>query len=639
MGERYTPEMAVGLSVASDAQISPDGRWVAFCVAPIGHAETIPTSTIYIVPTDGSQLPRPLTDSDHNNTWPRWSPDSTSLVYLSDRPERGTQQVHRVSAAGGEPARLTNIEGGAERPVWSRDGREIFFTARRAALEGKKESSSEVKVASEEPRPRAVAAVAATGGDVRLIGPRHGHVWAFDQSPDVRRFAALVSPTNLLDESADQTWLTVWPREDPRAVEPLALFMQQTELVQWSPDGRAILTLASRRPDHLYNHIHVIDVESREVKTFDDRGMTPYWAGYAGDRLLALNVHNQRTYIDRLAGDDEWERLPVTGNDGRRWVTGGVSSSADGSTHAVLAASPTRPADLFAIYADGGTRQLTDLNPQLNGVDLADMEEIIWTAEDGKQIHGWLLRPPGAEPGERLPLVVNVHGGPSMAWGNWFHGTWHDWAQNLAARGFAVLLPNPRGSTGKGQEFTSANQADLGGKDFEDVVLGVQELIERGIADPERLGIGGWSYGGFLTAIAIVRTNRFKAAVAGAAVTNWASKVGTTDIRPFNEANFPGPLHKTPDAYWLRSPVRYLKNARTPTLVVHGEADPRVPVSQGMELYLGLKAVGVETDFVRYPRQKHAFHERAFQLDLLERIIAWFEKHLAAKESPPDDAA
>jgi dipeptidyl aminopeptidase/acylaminoacyl peptidase len=277
------------------------------------------------------------------------------------------------------------------------------------------------------------------------------------------------------------------------------------------------------------------------------------------------------------------------------------------------------------------------LNPQLDDVELADMEEIIWQGADDLQIHGWLLRPPGSDPDERLPLVVNVHGGPSMAWGNWFHGTWHDWAQVLAARGFAVLLPNPRGSTGKGQGFTSANRADLGGRDFEDVILGVQELIELGIVDPERMGIGGWSYGGFLTAIAVVRADRFKAAVAGAAVTNWPSKVGTSDIRPFNESNFPGALHQTPDAFWIRSPVRYLKNARTPTLIVHGEADPRVPVSQGMEFYLGLKSMGIETEFVRYPRQKHAFHERAFQLDLLERMVAWFEKHLAVKD--PDDAS
>ncbi len=639
--QRYTPEMAVDLSVSSDVQMSPDGRWVAFCVAPIGHAETIPTSTIYVVAADGSGQPRPVTDSDHNNTWPRWSPDSETLVYLSDRSERGTQQVHRIAATGGDPTRLTTVDGGAERPCWSRDGREIFFTARRRALDGKPEPESEIKVASEEARPRAVVVVAATGGDVRIIGPRNGHVWAYDESPDGSRFAAMVSPSNLLDESADRTWLTVWPREDLRAVEPLTSFMRQAEIVKWAPAsataGQSILVLGSRRPDHHYDHIHLVGADSQDVTTFDDRDMTPYWAGFAGERMLALNVENQHTYVDRLNADHSWERLPLGFNGQQRWIPGPLSSSSDGAAHAFLGATATRPPDVFAVDREGVERRLTDLNPQLDAVELAEMEEIIWQDHDDIPIHGWLLRPPGADPEERLPLVVNVHGGPSMAWGNWFHGTWHDWAQVLAAQGYAVLLPNPRGSTGKGQRFTNANKDDLGGRDFEDVIHGVQELIERGIADPKRLGIGGWSYGGFLTAMAVVRTTRFKAAVAGAAVTNWPSKVGTTDIRPFNESNFPGPLHQRPDPFWVRSPVRYLKNAKTPTLVVHGEADPRVPVSQGMEFYLGLKAVGVDTDFVRYPRQKHAFHERAFQLDLLERIVAWFDKYMHAEDVTEDD--
>jgi dipeptidyl aminopeptidase/acylaminoacyl peptidase len=272
--------------------------------------------------------------------------------------------------------------------------------------------------------------------------------------------------------------------------------------------------------------------------------------------------------------------------------------------------------------------RLTNLNPQLDTFALSEMEEVEWQGSDGMPLRGWLLLPPGLAGDAPLPLVVNVHGGPSWQWGNWFHGTWHDWAQALTARGFAVLLPNPRGSTGGGERFESANRSDLGGLDFEDVMLGIDLLIERGVADPERLGIGGWSYGGFLTAWAVTQTDRFKAAVAGAAVTNWPSKVGTTDIRPYNEANFPGPLHETPDALWERSPVRYLKAVNTPTLIVHGEADPRVPVGQGYEFYLGLKAVGVPTELVTYPRQAHAFHERAFQLDLLKRTCDWFEKYL-----------
>jgi dipeptidyl aminopeptidase/acylaminoacyl peptidase len=191
-----------------------------------------------------------------------------------------------------------------------------------------------------------------------------------------------------------------------------------------------------------------------------------------------------------------------------------------------------------------------------------------------------------------------------------------------------VLLPNPRGSLGRGREFTAANHDDLGGMDFDDVQRGIDYLIEQGIADPVRIGIAGWSYGGFLAAWAITQSDRFKAAICGAAVTNWPSKVGTTDIRPFNEERFAGPLHEKPDSAWERSPIRYLGKITTPTLVVHGEADPRVPLSQGLELYLGLRAMGVPTDFITYPRQQHAFHEKAHQRDIIGRIIGWFRKYL-----------
>jgi dipeptidyl aminopeptidase/acylaminoacyl peptidase len=229
-------------------------------------------------------------------------------------------------------------------------------------------------------------------------------------------------------------------------------------------------------------------------------------------------------------------------------------------------------------------------------------------------------------------LIVHVHGGPTARWGATFRGSWHDWWQSLAAAGYAVFRPNPRGSTGRGPAFTAANRNDLGGMDFDDVLQGVDWLIDAGIADPERIGLLGWSYGGFLTAWAITHTDRFKAAVAGAAVTNWPSKVGTTDIRPMNESRFPGPLHEAPDAFWERSPIRYLGNATTPTLIVHGQADQRVPVTQGRELYLGLRAAGVPTDFVTYPRQKHPFHERAYHLDLLKRIIGWFDEWMGEEK-------
>ncbi|HYI14032.1 MAG TPA: S9 family peptidase, partial [Thermomicrobiales bacterium] len=290
-------------------------------------------------------------------------------------------------------------------------------------------------------------------------------------------------------------------------------------------------------------------------------------------------------------------------------------------------AQPHRPADVYVAKIGEPAVRITDLNPQLAGLPMAEMEHVTWTASDGLENHGWLLLPPDAVPNTRLPLITEVHGGPSAQWGNWFYGTWHDWAQILANEGYAVFLPNPRGSTGRGGAHTGANKYDFGGGDFDDIMTGIDMLIERGVADPDRLGICGWSFGGFMTTWAVGHTDRFKAAFAGASPTNWVSKIGTTDIRPANEWNL-GSVNDEPDRPWHQSPVRYVKNVTTPTLLVQGGADVRVPPTQSWEFYNALVALGVDTDLVVYPRQGHGFHERAHMLDLLQRLTGWFAKYL-----------
>ncbi|MFW6074284.1 MAG: S9 family peptidase [Chloroflexota bacterium] len=600
-------------------------------MAPAGHRDTKPTSTIFSVRTDGSTEPIALTDSERNNVSPRWSPDGQTLAFVSDRPNRGDGQLHLLSIEGGEARRITSLKGGVQTICWSMDGERIYLTAQRKALAGTQETDSEIKVASEQPRPRSIAVVSRAGGALRELGPPNGHVWTFALSPDGERIAAMVSPTERLDDAADNSWLIIFSVTSPRDVVPLQRFMGAAEHLAWSPDGTSVVLINSRRPDHLHSHVHIVNARSGDIQTLPDLDMTPTWAGFVRDELFVLNTRNQRSHLSAIDPDTGMRASDISlqVDEKSHWISPQMSATADGAL-AFLGASSTRPADVFIRHPDGGCRKLSDLNSLLEEVALAEMEEVIWESKDGLEIHGWLLEPPLTDGEGPFPLVVNVHGGPTMAWGDWFHGTWHDWAQVLAARGYAVFLPNPRGSTGKGQAFTGANRADLGGNDYYDVIAGIDRLIDSGVADPERLGIGGWSYGGFLTALSIVRSDRFKAAVAGAAVTNWTSKVGTTDIRPMNERNFPGPLHRSPDPYWIRSPVRYLRNAKTPTLIVHGEADERVPVSQGLELYLGLKAMDVDTEFVTYPRQGHAFHERAFQLDLLNRICDWYDRFLKA---------
>lgn len=627
MSQPFTPEIAVGLKIASDVQLAPAGERVAFVVAPIGHEETRPTSTIWIAEVSGTREPRPFSSSTAQNHQPRWSPDGRTLAFLSDRAERGTQQVMLIDAAGGEARPLTDVPKGVDQLAWAPDGQSLTFTAQRRALAGEQESASEVRVASLSDRPQVIARVPRDGGSPRILGPADGHVRMYAWSPDGTRVAVLTTPTTLLTDVRGHVRLLLL---DPasHSERELARLEALPGSLDWSPDGTRLALVGETGDAPQDDRVMLVHAAGGVISTLDPGETTPQWAGWlpGGQELLLLSQERLETPLVVAREDGQSRRLPLVPEGG----TVLPPLSLDGRTLALLRAEPTRPPEVWAGALDGELRRLTDLNPQLADVALAAMEPIAWRSSDGLEIQGWLLRPPGAQAGTRLPLVVDIHGGPKARWGPTFHGTWHDWGQALAAAGYAVLLPNPRGSTGRGAAFAAANGSDLGGKDFEDIMAGIDHLIAQGIADPERLGVGGWSYGGFMTAWTIGHTDRFKAAVCGAAVTNWPSKIGTTDIRSGNERNFSAPMHENADEYWECSPIRYLGRMRTPTLIVHGEADKRVPVSQGWELYGGLRELGVPTDIITYPRQQHAFHERAFQQDLLRRVVSWFQRWIPA---------
>jgi dipeptidyl aminopeptidase/acylaminoacyl peptidase len=266
---------------------------------------------------------------------------------------------------------------------------------------------------------------------------------------------------------------------------------------------------------------------------------------------------------------------------------------------------------------------VTHFNESWKQIPLVKPEFLRYKSFDGTEIEAALLRPAGYQTGTKVPLVVIVHGGPTSRWADSFQS----WGQLLAARGYAVLYPNVRGSTGYGRRFLEMNRADWGGGDFKDVMAGIDFLIARGIADPDRLGIAGWSYGGYMASWAITQTNRFKAAMSGAGLSDLASEFGTEDGSSYDEWFFGTPYEK-PQGFINSSPITFIKHARTPTLILQGEADVTDPIGQSQQLYRGLKRYGVETEFVVYPREGHGFREEKHQLDVLNRIVDWFEGHL-----------
>lgn len=304
------------------------------------------------------------------------------------------------------------------------------------------------------------------------------------------------------------------------------------------------------------------------------------------------------------------------------------SASADGETVAYLGQARDAPANVW-IYEEGTKdRRITTLSPQVEEWALGEVREVRWENErDGTTLYGVLVTPPGDTLERPYPTIVHVHGGPHFHWGLGWLG-WRGWAQWLAPRGYAVFLPNPRGSTGRSWDFARSIHHQLGGPDGRDVLAGVDALVERGIADSSRLYVGGWSYGGFLTAWLITKTDRFRAAVVGAGISNYYSLAGGSGLGAYwSDHYFPAFPHRRPDAYWDSSPVTHLRRVTTPTLILHGQDDPKISSNQGRQLYNGLQRVGVESELVIYPREGHGIGERAHQVDLLQRVRDWYDEH------------
>jgi dipeptidyl aminopeptidase/acylaminoacyl peptidase len=302
--------------------------------------------------------------------------------------------------------------------------------------------------------------------------------------------------------------------------------------------------------------------------------------------------------------------------------------SSDGRNLAFVSEKPDSPSDVWSLATGGQPRQLTSFHPQITSMKLGNVREVSWrNRKDGQVLHGVLVTPPDFQSGKPYPTVVEAHEGDHAWWSGW-QGSWWQWAELLSSNGYVVFLPNARGVTGQGWKLHETI-TDWGGAAFDDIMDGVDSLVDQKTADPNRLGIGGWSNGGFMTNWAITHTNRFKAAVAFAAPVDFQIQWGG---HPDDSWKFLSTLWDTPmsarQIYDAHSPFHFVQNCTTPTLILHGETDPFVPVVQAYEFYHALKALGIETEMVVYPREGHSIEERAHQIDFQKRVLAWYEKHL-----------
>ncbi len=637
--EPFTIEDIFRLRRVSSPAISPGGRYIAYIVEePADTLKDQKTGNpdIWVIDLKDRDHPRPFVFSDSRETSPAWSADDMYLYFLSDREEKGKTQVWRIASSGGEAGQVTVLEGGAASFVLSPDGSRIAVTAGRGETAAKKKARSDGKdwkMVGEDRSIHRLWIIDAGTGEGTPVTPEGFHVSSACWSPAGNAVAMITADASGSNETYFNSRLEIIDLSD----RGITLVTDNASgAPSWSHDGKRIAFTYRLRHKGMTlpaGVVAVIGPDGNDLRFLGERHrgtlVSPVWMP-EGDRLLVINLNGVRGELATVSvGDSKVERieeLEIPYYMGRSF-----DISRDGSKIAFLKGSTKSPPEVW-LWERGlfsGSDRLTRVHRRLEEKELPEAKVVRWKSRDGTEIEGVLWLPRDFKKDGTFPAVVSVHGGPMWAWWLGWHGSWHDWAIPLASRGFVVLLPNPRGSMGYGSGFARANFDDWGGGDYEDVIAGADYLVNEGYASRDRLGIGGWSYGGFMASWAVTKTARFSAAVAGAAVTNLFSFHGTTDITPtFLEEYFREIAYRRAEAYRSHSPVEYVTGARTPTLVLHGEDDMRVPVGQGYEFYNGLKQSGVECEMVVYPREGHSLREIHHQIDLIERIVDWFELHL-----------
>ena len=636
-----TPEDVLGFKSVTDAQLSPDGELVAFVVGVSSVVDTkYPKSGIWVVPTAGGE-PRPLTTGPRSDTMPRWSPDGQTLAFLSDREENGVRRLYLLPRSGGEALRLPPDDGdtptaqGLDAIAWSPDGGRIAYLRRDADTEEEKKRKEEKDDHVEfekEPKYTRLHVVIVKTGETRRVSPDGLQVWEHCWSPDGEKLAVVAS-----DLPYEQAWYTCrlaalsLDGGDARTIHSAK---RQVARPMWSPDGSQVAFLSSNWSDRgiTPGAVFVAPAEGGEAREVSSghraSAVSLEWSDDSQRLLTAAHELGGigLAEIDVAAG----RRTSLWHGDASFWEGGSIFSTDGHGNVAVVREGPTVPPDVWlARRGAGGVKweRLTRLHAEAADLDIGDTTTVHWKGADSWEMQGLVIRPVGSGGGP-YPMVTMVHGGPTGAHKYQYHAAGRGF-QLLAARGIAVFLPNPRGSTGWGLEFAESNIGDMGGKDWEDIQAGIDHCVAEGIADPERLGIGGGSYGGFMTAWAVTQTDRFRAGVMLAGVTDWRSFHGRSYLCDWDAIHYGDADPWDPDGTYRRfSPITFVKRARTPTLILHGEQDGDVPVEQSYLFYRALKDLGVETELVVYPREHHGFVERNHKLDQLRRTTEWFVDRL-----------
>jgi dipeptidyl aminopeptidase/acylaminoacyl peptidase len=638
----WTPELSFKVRRVGPVRVSPDGSRAAFVVgtAVMDGEKSEWVSRIHLARADGSES-WPLTRADATSSAPAWSPDGKWIAFVSARGGPDAKPgLWRLRMDGGEAEALTAEKGAVSAPSWSPDGKWIAFLETDPKGEDEERSDKERRdarvVDENEKRTRLYVVAAEADADGtrkprRLTAGEYQVADDYAWSPDSRTIAFSHQPTPHADD---------WTRSDVSvvdvatgAVRPLAATAAAENEPAYSPDGRWIAVAVSDAPPSWggRGRVHVIAAEGGTPRPLAlTRDEQPQIVGWLKDgrRLLVAETEGTGRRLSLLPVDGS-ARVDLTPAD---TLVENATLNAAGTKIGFTSQSPDVAPEAFVSDVEPFAPRRLARVQSLPEVRFGRTEVVTWRAPDGKAIEGLLTYPSGYVAGSRVPLLVVIHGGPTGVFVRSFIGAPSPYPVAIfSSRGYAVLRCNVRGSSGYGAEFRRANYRDWGGGDYHDILSGVDALVARGMADPDRLGVMGWSYGGYMTSWVITQTKRFKAASVGAGVTNLMSFTGTTDIPSFVPDYFGGEHWDAFDAWRKRSALFNIKGASTPTLIQHGEADVRVPVSQSYELYNALKRQSVPARMVVYPRQPHGIQEPKLMLDAMNRNLEWFDHWVMGK--------
>lgn len=649
-----TFEDVLAVKAVAAPAISPDGAAVLFTVrgwvdAPGAAGKKDSRTHIWKASADGRTPARQVTFGERGDSAPAWSPDGRFMSFISARGGGDAKpQVWVMRSDGGEARPLTEAAERVEQYAWAPNGRVVAYTAADPAPADEKTAADRRDDEREYERAERPVHLWVVDVETRAAtrvtsGPDFTIQGALSWSADSTHVAFTGGVTALLRDGRRDIYVA---NTATKAIEKVSTNFGPDGNPRFSPDGRSLVYLSDPvtappigdgTPRGTVGHSRVLlyDVQSKQTRDVTGALMVdpgaPHWSA---DSSRLVFVAGTRAYTEA------WTLDVSTGaatqlTKGRTLQIG--SFSKDGTRVAFTMDSPTAPADVYVADASfAAPRRVSDANPQTREFALGATEVVTWKSRDGLEVEGILLKPVGFDPAKRYPLLVVAHGGPAGAYVNNYRAGGLEGGQVWANRGWAVFYPNPRGSTNYGEKFLRANVADWGGGDFKDIDSGVDALIARGIADKDKLAHVGWSYGGYMTAWTITQTQRYKAAMVGAGLTNMWSMYGTNDIPNVLIGYFGGIANKeTLPLYLNRSAMTHIDNVTTPTLILHGANDERVPVGQAQELFRGLKDRGKPTELVFYPREGHGISEYYHQQDRLERMYRWVTQYVTGEGARP----